>query len=117
MRSVDREFVRICLLRSGRDRFDDTEGPDLCELRRQRSVLARRGVEDEEAHLVLGNVDCSVEADARSLARQLLGSRARPPLPRGTLTCGSAREEGLDEVARHLIDARSAWVPWKRQNV
>ena len=51
------------------------------------------------------------------VARQLLGGRARPPLARGALTCGSARKEGLDEVARHAIDARSAGTPWKRQNV
>jgi hypothetical protein len=38
--------------------------------------------------------------------RQLLYGRARPPLARGALTCGSAREERLDEVARHAIDAR-----------
>jgi hypothetical protein len=29
-----------------------------------------------------------------------------PLLPRSALTCGSAREERLDEVARHAIDAR-----------
>jgi hypothetical protein len=47
---------------------------------------ARRSVEDEEADLVLGNVNDTVEADARSLSRQLLGGRAglllagaRPP--------------------------------------
>jgi hypothetical protein len=51
-------------------------------------------------------VDCSVEADARSLARQLLYRRPCPPLARGAPTCGSAREERLDEEARHATDAR-----------
>src|SRR5438105_8204038 len=101
-------FLLLSVGVAGRDGLDDAERVDLRELRRQSRISARRGLEDEEADLVLRNVDCPIEADARSLARQLLGGRARSPLARGALTCRSAREEGLDEVARHAIDARSA---------
>jgi len=71
----------------------------------EHGLEARRGVEDEKADLVLGNVNGTVEADARSLSRQLLGGRA------GLLLTGSAPpgvaagEIGLDQVARHALDA------------
>ena len=51
-------------------------------MRRQRRVSTRRSVEDEEADLVLWNVDRAFEADACPLLRQLLGGRACPPLAR-----------------------------------
>jgi hypothetical protein len=40
-----------------RDRLDDAEGIEPGALRSKRSVPARGRVEDEEADLVLGNVD------------------------------------------------------------
>ena len=55
-------------------------------LRDERGLPARRGVEDEEADLVLGNVDRAIEADTRAPLRQLLGGRACPPLARGALS-------------------------------
>src|SRR6266542_1478502 len=72
----------------------------------RRREAARRGFEREEADLVLGNVNGSLEADARPLPRHLLGDRARPSLARLALTCGAACEERLDEVARHPTDRR-----------
>jgi hypothetical protein len=51
--------------------------------RSQSGVPTRRGVEDEEADLVVENVDCVLEADARSL----------PPLISPPLFELSCREE------------------------
>jgi hypothetical protein len=68
------------LVLSGRDGLDDSEGVERGPLRHQRGLSARPSVEDEEADLVLGNVECAVEADARPLPRQLLGGGTRPPL-------------------------------------
>lgn len=100
----------------GRDRFDDADRVERGLLCYERGLPARWCVKDEEADLVFGNVDRVVEADVRPALRQLLGSRARPPLARRTLACSAAREEGLDEVARHAFDATAAPTPWKRQN-
>jgi hypothetical protein len=109
--------VCICLVLSGRDGLDDTEGVERSLLRHQRGLSPRLSVEDEEADLVLGNVDCAVEADARPLPRQLLGGGTRPPLACHALARGSAWEESLDEVAGHALDATTASERRKRQNV
>src|SRR4029453_1337975 len=45
------------LLLSGRDRLDDADGIEFSALRGERSVAARGGAEDEEADLILGNMD------------------------------------------------------------
>ena len=85
------------LLLSGRDGFDDPKRVELRALRYQRSVTARRGIEDVEADLVLRNMDGAVEADRRSLLGQLRGYRARSLLARdapfgSTLRASSVRE-------------------------
>ncbi len=71
-------------------------------------VPTRGSVEDEEADLVLGNVDRAFEADAHPPLRQLVRGRARPPFARGTLSCVAASEIGLDKVARHALDATAS---------
>ena len=71
----------------------------------EHGLEARRGVEDEKADLVLGNVNDIVEADARSLSRQLLGGRAGLLLADGAPPGVAAGEIGLDQVARHALDA------------
>src|SRR5262249_10073614 len=96
------------LLLSGRDRFDDAERVELRALRRERRLAGGRRVHDEEADLVFWDVDRLLEADVRSLSRQLLGGRVCPSLARRELTCCSARKECLDEVARHEFEARPA---------
>ena len=101
---------------SGRDRLDDADRVELGAFRGERRVPARGRVEDEEADLVLGNVDRSVEADARLLPRQLLGGRAGPPLAGGGLSRAAAGEVGLDEVAGHASTLGPA-ARRKRQNV
>ena len=89
----------LLLLR--RDRLDDPDGLELGALCHERRVPARRCVEDEEADLVLGNVDRAFEADARPLLGQLLGGGACPLLAGGALSRLAAGEVGLDEVAGH----------------
>jgi len=89
-------------------RLDDTERLEPRALSDQGGLAARRSREREETDLVLGDVDRSFEADARSLPRHRLGGRARLPLTGLTLTCGAACEERLDEVARHTLDRRRA---------
>ena len=86
-------------------------------VRRQRRVSTRRGVEDEEADLVLRYVDRAFEADGRPLLRQLLGGRTCAPLAGGALSRPATGEVGLDEVARHALDATTGAARWKRQNV
>lgn len=81
------------------------------------SVAARRRFEDEEADLVLRDVDGAVEADTRPLPRQLLGSRACSPLARGAPSGVAAGQIRLDEVARHASDATPGGTRRKRQNI
>ena len=78
---------------------------------------ADRCVEDEEADLVLGNVDRAFEADVCPLLRQLLRGRACPSFAGGAFCRVAASEVGLDEVARHALDATERRPQWKRQNV
>src|SRR6266536_3737273 len=106
-----------CLLLSGRNRFDDAEGIEPGALRRPCCVASRWGVEDVEADLVLGNVNRVVEANAAHVPRQLLRCRACPPLAGGALSRLATSEVGLDEVARHALDATASALRWKRQNV
>ena len=61
-------------------------------LRGLRRIRARGRVEDEEADLVLRNVDRAVESDRNALIRQLLGRRAGPPLARAALSGAAAGE-------------------------
>ena len=89
-----------------RDRLDDTERLEPGPLSNQSGLAGGYGREREEADLVLGDVDGSLEADARPLPRHRFGGRARPPLARVTLTGGAANEDRLDEVARHPTDRR-----------
>ena len=89
-----------------RNRLDDAERLEPGPMSDERGLARGRGGEREEADLVLGNVDGSLEADARPLPRRHLGSRARPPLARVALTGGAACEKRLDEVARHPADGR-----------
>ena len=93
---------------SRRDEIASTtrSGVEPGALRGALRVERGRRDEDEEADLVLGDVDRSLEADARPLARQLLGGRAGTPLARAPLCGGASCEEGFDEVARHSADAR-----------
>src|SRR5919197_1077842 len=101
------------LLPSGRDRIDDADGVDFSALRGERSVAAGGGVEDEEADLVLGNMDRAFEADACRPLRQLLGGQAGSALAGPTLSGLAAREVGLDYVARHALDATQPALRWK----
>src|SRR5207247_7822470 len=105
------------LLLSGRDRLDDANRIEPGALRDQHSIAARRGVEDEEADLVLGNMDRAFEADGRPLPRQLLCDRACPPLACDALPGFATGEIRLHEIARHAFDATAEAMPWKRQNV
>jgi hypothetical protein len=106
---------RVVLL-SRRDRLDDAKRLEPGELRDLRGVPARARVEDEEADLVLWDVDGAVEADRHSGARLLLGGRAGPSLARVALSGATAGEICLDEVARHLIEARTTPPARKRGN-
>jgi hypothetical protein len=101
----------------GRDRLDDPDGIKPAALRDNRSLAARGGVEDEEADLVLGNVDRAFEADACPVLRQLSCGRACSPLAGEALSRLATSEIGLDEVARHTLDATTRALRWKRQNV
>ena len=105
------------MLLSGRDRFDDAEMVEPGPLREEHGRDARRRVEDVKADLVLGNVNGTIEADARSLSRQLLGGRAGSLLGSGAPSGVAAGEIGLDEVARHASDARAPSPARKRQNI
>jgi len=69
-------------------------------------VTTRCGIEDDEADLVLGDVDRSAEANANTGSRQLVRCGAGTTLPRGALSSAAAREKRLDEVARHALDAK-----------
>src|SRR5262249_42044766 len=64
----------VLLLCRGRDRFDDSNGPEPGALCHEERILARRCVEDEEAELVLWNMDRVVEADPRQLVRSRAGA-------------------------------------------
>ena len=68
-------------------------GPSSARCATSAASRARRGVEDEEADLVLREVDGAVEANAGSLTRQLRRHRARPPLARGTPSGVAAGED------------------------
>jgi hypothetical protein len=103
-------------LRSVRDGFDDADGVEPRAPCHQRGLQARSGAEDEEAHLVLGNVDHALEADTRPPPRQLLGGQARPPLAPPALLDVAAGEEGLDEVAGRASTLRPKPTRRKRQN-
>src|SRR5262245_20245304 len=59
--SGPRPNVLSPFLLSGRDRSNDANGIELGALRNEGSVTARRRVEDEEANLVLRNMDRAVE--------------------------------------------------------
>src|SRR6516162_7890462 len=108
--------VTSFLLISGRDRFDHAQGVQAGALRGKRSHAGRRCVEDVEADLVFRYVDRAVEADARVLSRKLLGGRACLPLARGAFCRLAASEVGLDEVARHSLEATAMGLRRKRQN-
>ena len=86
-------------------------------MRDKSSLTTRRRVEDEEANLVLGDMDRAVEADARLPLRQLFRRRACRPLPPAKRTRVAAGKERLDEVTRHVLDATAPARRWKRQNV
>ena len=89
-------------LRTGSPRRPEVVEPG--PLGEERGLEARRRVEDVEADLVLGNVNGSIEVDARSLSRQRFGCRACPLLARDA-PCGiAAGEIGFDEVARHAVE-------------
>jgi hypothetical protein len=88
---------------SRRDSLDDADRVELSTLGRDGGVPTRRSVEDEEANLVLGNVDRAVEADARRPLRQPLGGPACSPFAGGPLPGAATSEIGLDEVARHAL--------------
>jgi hypothetical protein len=74
----------------------------------RRARLPTRGsVEDEEADLVLGNVDRAVEADGRAPLRQLLRGRPWPPLAGGALSRQATRKVGLHQIVGHAFDVRA----------
>jgi hypothetical protein len=104
------------LLLSGRDP-DDAYGLEPGVLRDYRGIAARGRVEDEEADLVLWNVDRAVEADGCPFTCELLRGRAGAPLTYCALACLATSEIGLDEETRHALDARARAMPRKRQNV
>ncbi len=83
----------------------------------EQGLETRWSVEDEKADLVLGNVNGTVEADARSLSRQRFRGRASPLLARNATLGVTAGEIGFDEVARHAVETTAGRVRWKRQNV
>src|SRR3954452_4043304 len=105
------------LLLSGRDRLDDSNGIEAGALRGHLGFTRRRSVEDVEADLVFGDMDRTVEADARRPLRQLLSRRTRSPLAVCELGRSAAGDVCLDEVARHAVDATTAEGRWKRQNL
>src|SRR4029450_13160948 len=105
------------LLLRGRDGLDDAAGGEPGLLRHERGLPARLRGGNEEADLVLRNVDRAFEADACPLPRQLLGGRACPPLAGSALSPLPTSEVGLHEVARHALDATTGAMPWKRQNI
>ena len=70
------------------------------------AAFSLMGIEDDEADLVLGNVDRSAEADANTGPRQLVRRGTGTPLSSGAFSGAAAREERFDEVARHAFDAR-----------
>src|SRR5262249_39551336 len=90
-RASPRSISSSSLLLWGRDRLDDADRIEARELRRERGVGARRGLEDEEAELVLENVDGLREADLCPLPCQCLGGGACPLLA-GAPPC--SRERG-----------------------
>src|SRR5262249_43822761 len=112
-------FSASSLLRllSGRVRLDDADRIEPGALRSQRGGPAARSVEDEEADLVLWQVDRVVEADRRPLPCQLLRGRPRPLLAGTALSRGAACEIGLHEVARHAFDATTGATTRKGKNV
>src|SRR6185436_6939967 len=95
----------------------DADGVERGEVGRSRGLLARCRAEHEEADLVLGYVNGAVELNPASRPGQLLGGRARPLLSRGAFLGTAAREVGLDQVARHAVDATSGRPARKRQNI
>jgi hypothetical protein len=102
---------------SRRDCLDDAKWVERGACGSQGSVSTGWGVEDEEADLVVRYVDGVLEADAGALPRQLSGGRARPPLPRAAFSSAASCKEGLDEVARHALDATTGLPRLKRQNL
>src|SRR5262245_21415276 len=94
-------------LRGGRDGLDDAERIEPRQLRRERGLAARRGLEDEEAQLVLGNVDRPFVAHPNPLPAEFIGYRASPPLSCTAIVRVAAREKRLDEIARHRVEARA----------
>src|SRR5829696_1276797 len=102
---------------SGGDRLDDADRFELCALRGECGGPARGRVEDDEADLVPGEVDRLFEADWDLLPCQLLRGRPRPPLAGCPRSCLATGEIGLDEVARHALDATVAATARKGQNV
>ena len=105
----------ICDRSAGR--LDDADRIEAGAVRDKRCLPARWSIEDEEADLVLRYVDRTFEPDARRVLRQLESGRVCPPLAGGALPRVAATEVGLDEVARHGLDAMSQPARRKRQNI
>src|SRR5207302_10109490 len=100
-----------------RDRRDDPNRIESGALPEKHGFRAGGSVDDEEADLVLGDVNRAFEADRQVLLRQLRRGRACPPLAVSSLTRSATGEIRLDKVARHALDAMGRAVPRKGRNV
>ena len=107
----------LCLGSSGRDGFDDADRIEPRALSDECGNGSGRSLEEEEADLVLRDVDRPFETNGHVFLGQLRRGRARPSLAGTSFTCSSAGEVRLDEIARHALDAMTTASGWKRQNV
>jgi hypothetical protein len=110
--SLRRRLVAV----ARRDCLDDAQRFEAGALRDECGIDVRRSVEDEEAQLVLWNVDRVLEPDAGARARQRVRSRARTPLTSSSFPRATACKKRLDQIARHTVEARGAATARKRQN-
>src|SRR5215211_5713106 len=109
--------ISLLLLLSGRNRLDDANGVESRALCRERGVSARGCLEDDEADLVLREVDRLFEVDRGLLPRQLLRGRTCSSFAGCALSRLATGEIRLNEVARHALDATVAATARKGQNV
>jgi hypothetical protein len=103
------------LLLSGRDRFDDAERVEHRKLCCERGLPANGAPKTKKQISSSGTwIDCSKRTRVPFRVSSSAAERARRS--RAEFTCCSAREERLDEVARHTLDSTTAVPSWKRQN-
>src|SRR3954468_23084519 len=103
------------VLLAGRHCFDDPNRLERSVFRDEHGHVRRGGFEDEEAGLVLGDMDGMLEPDAPTAACQVGRCRTSTLLLRRTLVGRPARKVRLDEITRHAVDARAEARAPKRQ--